>query len=40
VDALGNSTGFHLTGGQASDLAGSDALLPEVTAEALIADRS
>ena len=40
VDALGNPTGFHLTGGQASDLAGADALLPKVTAETLIADKS
>jgi transposase len=40
VDALGNPTGFHLTGGQASDLEGADALLPAVTAGALIADRS
>ncbi len=40
VDALGNPTGFHLTGGQAHDLAGADALLPQVTAGALIADRS
>jgi transposase len=40
VDALGNPTGFHLTGGQASDLAGADALLPAVAAEAVIADRS
>jgi len=39
VDALGNPTGFFLTGGQASDLAGADALLPQVTAGALIADR-
>jgi transposase len=39
VDALGNPTGFHLTGGQASDLAGADALLPQVRAAALIADR-
>ncbi len=40
MDALGNPTGFHLTGGQAADLDGADALLPEVTAEALIADKS
>jgi transposase len=40
VDALGNPTGFHLTGGQAHDLAGADALLPGVAADALIADRS
>ena len=40
VDALGNPTGFHLTGGQAHDLAGADALLPRVAADALIADRN
>jgi len=40
VDALGNPTAFHLTGGQAADLDGSDALLPEVVAETLIADKS
>ena len=39
VDALGNPTGFFLTGGQASDLAGADALLPQLAAGALIADR-
>src|SRR3954468_24948132 len=38
VDALGNPTGFHLTGGQEHDLAGADALLPELEAETLIAD--
>jgi transposase len=40
VDALGNPTGFHLTGGQASDLDGADALLPDVDAGMLIADKS
>ena len=39
MDALGNPTGFHLTGGQASDLAGADALLPTIEAAAVIADR-
>jgi transposase len=39
TDALGNPTAFHLTGGQASDLAGADALLPEVTAATVIADK-
>ena len=39
VDALGNPTGFFLTGGQASDLAGADALLPTIAAPTLIADR-
>lgn len=28
VDALGNPVGFHLTGGEAHDLAGADQLLP------------
>ncbi len=40
VDALGNPTAFHLTGGQAADLDGSDALLPAVAAETIIADKS
>jgi transposase len=40
VDALGNPTAFHLTGGQAADLDGADALLPEVAAETIIADKS
>jgi len=39
VDALGNPTGFFLTGGQASELAGADALLPDIAAGAVIADR-
>jgi len=39
VDALGNPTGFFLTGGQVSDLAGADALLPTLAAPLLIADR-
>ncbi len=39
MGALGNPTGLHLTGGQASALDGAGALLPEVAAEALIADR-
>jgi transposase len=39
TDALGNPTAFHLTGGQASDLAGADALLPAVTAATVIADK-
>ena len=37
TDALGNPTAFHLTGGQASDLAGADALLPGVEASTVIA---
>jgi transposase len=40
VDALGNPTAFHLTGGQAADLDGSDELLPAVAAETIIADKS
>ncbi len=39
MDALGNPTAFHLTGGQASDLAGADALLPDVTAPTVIATK-
>jgi transposase len=39
VDALGNPLGFFLTGGQASDLAGADALLPGLAAPVLIADK-
>jgi transposase len=40
VDALGNPTGFHLTGGQAHDLVGADQLLPDMQAEMLIADKA
>jgi transposase len=40
VDALGNPVGFHLTGGQEHDLAGADALLPDLEAETLIADKA
>ena len=40
MDALGNPIGFALTGGQAHDLAGADALLPELEAETLIADKA
>ncbi len=39
MDALGNPTGFHLTGGQVADLAGADALLPEIDAATVIADK-
>ncbi len=39
VDALGHPTACHLTGGQASELAGADALLPAIAAPTLIADR-
>jgi transposase len=40
VDALGNPIGFHLTGGEAHDLAGADHLLPNLQAETLIADKA
>ena len=39
VDAPGNPTAFHLTGGQACDLAGADALLPGITATTVLADK-
>ena len=39
LDALGNPIGFHLTGGEAHDLVGADHLLPEMQAEALIANK-
>ena len=39
MDALGNPTGFFLTGGQASDLAGADALLPAIAAPVVLADK-
>lgn len=40
VDALGNPTGFHLTGGQAHDLVGADRLLPAMQVDTLIADKA
>src|SRR5919202_225416 len=40
VDALGNPTGFALSPGQAHDLDGADALLPDLAADALIADKA
>jgi transposase len=40
VDALGNPTGFYLTGGEAHDLVGADHLLPQMQAEMLIADKA
>jgi transposase len=40
ADALGNPTGFYLTGGAAHDLVGADHLLPEMSAEMLIADKA
>ena len=39
TDALGNPTAFHLTGGQAHDPDGADALLAGVAAPVVIADR-
>ena len=40
VDALGNPTGFALSPGQAHDLEGADVLLPDLAADALIADKA
>jgi hypothetical protein len=40
VDALSNPVGFHLTGGEAHDLVGTDHLLPDMQAETLIADKA
>jgi transposase len=40
VDALGNPTGFHVTGGEAHDLEGADALLPTMEVGTLIADKA
>ena len=40
VDALGNPTGFHLTGGQACDLDGADVLLPDTAADTILADKA
>jgi transposase len=40
VDALGNPLAFLLTPGQAHDLAGADALLQQMAADLLIADRA
>jgi transposase len=37
---LGNPTSFHLTPGQAHDLEGADALLPDIEADAIIADKA
>jgi len=39
TDALGNPTAFHLTGGEAHDLVGADALLPDIAATTVIADK-
>ena len=40
VDALGNPIDFFLTPGQAHDLQGADALLPNMRADALLADKA
>jgi transposase len=40
VDALGNPVAFLLTAGQAHDLLGADALLPQMAADQLIADKA
>jgi len=40
VDALGNPIGFVLTPGQAHDLEGADALLPQMKADTLLADKA
>jgi transposase len=40
VDALGNPTDFFLTGGEVHDLVGADHLLPQMQADALIADKA
>jgi transposase len=40
VDTLGNPVAFHLTGGEAHDLAGAEHLLPEMEADTLIADKA
>lgn len=40
TDALGNPTGFLLTPGQTCDLEGTDAFLPGLKAEALLADKA
>jgi transposase len=40
VDALGNPIGFFLTPGQAHDLQGADALLPDMKADTLLADKA
>jgi transposase len=40
VDALGNPLGFFLTPGQAHDLQGADALLPQLNADTLLADKA
>ena len=40
VDALGSPLSFFLTGGQAHDLQGADALLPQMKADTVLADKA
>ena len=40
TDALGTPTSFMLTPGQAHDLNGADGLLPDLEADALLADKA
>jgi transposase len=40
VDALGNPLGFFRTAGQAHDLQGTDALLPQMQADTVLADKA
>src|SRR6516165_6338932 len=40
VDALGNPFAFFLTPGQAHDLEGADALLPQMKADTVLADKA
>ena len=40
MDALGNPIGFHLTGGEAHDLAGAHHPLPNLQAQTPIADKA
>ena len=40
TDALGNPTVFFLTPGQACDLDGADVLLPQIEAQAVLADKA
>ena len=40
VDALGNPLAFFLTPGQAHDLEGADALLPQMEADTVLADKA
>ena len=40
VDALGNPLSFLLTPGQAHDLEGADALVPQLAADTLLADKA